>query len=151
MRQATHNTHILKRHVRAAVMAGRHARIRSNDLHVIALVVEGHKQLVEAATAGKRGKGVDKRLTAGERQPCRGTDHVGLHNAAVDHVLRIITCHAIHRHGAHQIRLQGDNLAPGLNLFRHKTGVDLTHFNGIFLSCRCNLNHELPPADGSPR
>ena len=151
MRQTAHDAHILKRHMRPAVVAGRHARIRGNHLHVIALVVQGHKQLVEAATAGKGGKGMDERLTSGERQPGGRPNHVGLHNAAVDNVLWIITRYAVHRHRTHQIRFERNDLAPGLNLFCHKTRIDLTHLNRIFLSCRCNLNHVKPPVGESSR
>ena len=125
----------------AAIVAGGDARIGGDHLDVIALVVEGHKQLVKTAAAGEGGEGVDEGLTPGQRQSGGGADNVGLHDPAVDDLLGISLLYAVHRHGTHQIRLKRDDAAAGLDLFSDKTSVHLAHLNGVFFSCGCELNH----------
>ncbi|MNC30434.1 hypothetical protein D3C75_787180 [compost metagenome] len=66
MRQAAHDPHVFKRHMRAAVMAGADPGIGSDHLDVVALIVQRHKQLIETATAGKSGESVDKWHSSGQ-------------------------------------------------------------------------------------
>ena len=92
---------------------------------------------------------MNERLAAGKRQPGCRADDVSFHNAAVNHVLRIVARHAVHRHRAHQVGFKRNDVASGLNLLCHEARVNFTHLNGVFLSCRCNLNHVKPPVGES--
>lgn len=145
MRQPAHDAHVLERHVGAAVVAGAHPGVGGDHLDVVALIIQRHEQLIETAAAGEGGKGMHERHPAGERQPGGDADHIGLHDAAVDHVLRVILVYAVHRHRAHQIRLQRDDRRARLNLPTHRAGVDFAHFDGVVFQLRHYVKHGRPP------
>ena len=101
MRQPTDDSHIFKRHMRTAVIHRRDAGIGRNHFHIRLLIIHRHKQLIQATTTSKRSEGMKERDMSGNGKSGSHAYHIGLHNAAVNHLIRQFFLHGIHSHAAH--------------------------------------------------
>ena len=111
LRIGAERSHVLKRHMRAAVGLGRHAGVGAEHAHVRVVVAAGQEDLIRAAARGERAEAVDKWDLSADGHTGSRADHIGLHDADVERLLREGGKQTVRADRTGKIAFQIDNLA----------------------------------------